>query len=353
MLSNKMEAVHYGNYEIDLTPIIHKISEAKHRRILLQFPDGLRPLAWSIAKKFMELGLEVIVSADPCYGACDLGYGELEALNCDLIIHLGHSPPHKNYEGKALFIEARSKLPVGDALEDALKYLRGYDRIGVAATIQHIHNISEACAFLESNGKQPFVGKASNHAIYDGQILGCDLTTVLTIAHIVDAFIVISGGLFHGIGVRLATGKPVVVADPYLGKAKPIDEYAEKFVKLRMGAEKRFLEAKRVGIIIGLKHGQNRMDEAELLFKRLKDLGRDPVMICAREVTPENMDSFTELDALINTACPRIAIDGRRLFQKPILNSDEVKPILDLLDEAYEEEKVRDAPGADPRPSQP
>ncbi|MEM3793975.1 MAG: diphthamide biosynthesis enzyme Dph2 [Candidatus Bathyarchaeia archaeon] len=353
MLNNGVEVVHYGHYEVDLTPAIRQVSKANHRRILLQFPDGLRPLAWSVANKFMEHGVEVVVSADPCYGACDLAYGELETLNCDLIIHLGHVPPHRNYKGKALFIEVRCKLPVKDALEDSLKYLDKYRKIGVAASIQHIHNVSDACSFLERHGKQPLVGKASNHAVYDGQILGCDLTTALTIAHSVDAFIVISGGLFHGIGVQLATNKPVVVADPYLGKAKPIGEYAEKFVKLRRGAEKKFLEAKRVGIIIGLKHGQNKMGEARLLFRRLKNLGRNPVMICAREITPENMDSFTELDAFINTACPRIAIDGRNLFQKPILNSDEVKPILDLLDEAYEEEKIGDAPGAGSRPPQP
>ncbi|MEM2122885.1 MAG: diphthamide biosynthesis enzyme Dph2 [Candidatus Bathyarchaeia archaeon] len=341
-----METVHYSHYEIDLTPIIRRISKANHKRILLQFPDGLRPIAWKIANKFMEHGLGVIVSADPCYGPCDLAYMELETLNCDLIVHLGHTPPHGNYEGEALFIEAKSRLPIRDALEDSLKYLSNYHRIGVAASVQHIHKISDASRFLKEHGKEPFIGKASNHTLYDGQILGCNHTTALSIAQSVEAFIVISGGLFHGIGVQLATGKPVIVVDPYTGKAKPIDEHVEKALKLRRGAEKMFLEAQRIGIIVGLKSGQNRMEEAELLFKRLKDMGKAPVMICAREVTPENIDSFTELDAFVNTACPRIAIDGRRLFQKPILNYDEAEKILELLDEAYEEEKIRNPLGA-------
>jgi len=353
MIDDKMDILHYGHYEIDLTPIARRISEGKHKRILLQFPDGLRPVAWSIADKLMEHGLEVIVSADPCYGSCDIAYEEFKTLNCDLIVHLGHTPPHKGYDGNILFIEARSTLPIREALEDSLRYLGCYNKIGVLASIQHIHNISEASAFLREHGKEPLIGKASSHAIYDGQILGCDLTTALTIAHSVEAFIVISGGLFHGIGVQLATGKPAIVVDPYMGKAKPVGEHVNKILRLRRGAEKMFLEAKRIGIIIGLKHGQRRFGDAELLFKRLKKLGRNPVMICAREVTPENMDSFTELDALVNTACPRIAIDGRRLFQRPILNYDEAKAILDLLDEAYEEEKIRGSLGAHPSPSQP
>ena len=33
-------------------------------------------------------GIEVILSADPCYGACDL---PINNINCDLIVHVGHT----------------------------------------------------------------------------------------------------------------------------------------------------------------------------------------------------------------------------------------------------------------------
>lgn len=308
----------------------------------MQAPDGLRPIACRIASIIEKQGVEVIVSADPCYGACDLAYDELESLNCDVIVHLGHAPLYKGHTKKVIFIEARSRLQVKEALEDSLKYLRNYHRIGVAASIQHIHTIPEASEFLKRHGKTPYIGKASSRAIYNGQILGCDLTTVSHISHLVEAFIVISGGLFHGIGVQLATERPAIVVDPYMGRAKTVEEHVERILKLRKGAERRFLEAKRIGILIGLKSGQRKVREAEFFFKRLRKLGRDPVMICVREITPENIDSFTDLDAFVNTACPRIVLDGRSLFQKPILNYDEATSILDLLDEAYEEKEVRD-----------
>lgn len=348
-----IEANHYGHYEIDLKRIIHQALRENYKRLILQVPDGLRPITWRIVNTLEEHGLEVIVSADPCYGACDLAYDELKALNCDAIIHLGHTPLHKSHTKDVIFIEARSTLPIKDALEDSLKYLENYRKIGVAASIQHVHTISEASEFLKEHGKTPYIGKASNRVRYDGQILGCDFTTVSSISHLVEAFLVVSGGLFHGIGVQLATGKPTVIVDPYMGKARVIDKYVEKILKLRKGAERRFLEAKRIGVLVGLKHGQRKIREANLIFKRLKSLGRDPITICAREITPENIDSFTDVDAFVNTACPRIALDGRNLFQKPILNYDEAISILDLLDGENEEKEIRDPLRASPRPSKP
>ncbi len=86
-----------------------------------------------------------------------------------------------------------------------------------------------------------------------------------------------------------------------------------------------------------------RIEETEKLYRRLKLLGKDPVIMCAREIKSENIDNYIEFDAFINTACPRIAIDGRRSFRKPILNYNEANSLLVLMEEEIEEKKLRDA----------
>jgi 2-(3-amino-3-carboxypropyl)histidine synthase len=47
-----------------------------------------------------------------------------------------------------------------------------------------------------------------------------------------------------------------------------------------------------------------------------------------REITPDNIAPLYMLDALIDTACPRIAIDDASKFRRPILTLDEAEVML-------------------------
>jgi 2-(3-amino-3-carboxypropyl)histidine synthase len=127
------------------------------------------------------------------------------------------------------------------------------------------------------------------------------------------------------------------VVDPFLGKAINVNKIAKKFIQLKKSAERRFFEARRIGIILGLKSHQLKMNYVKNLYSRLMKIGKDPVILCAREITPDNLNDFLEFQAFINTACPRIAIDNRHLFHKPILNYDEVLFILKIMEENFEE----------------
>ncbi|MEM3572044.1 MAG: diphthamide synthesis protein, partial [Candidatus Bathyarchaeia archaeon] len=60
-------------YDFEEEKIIKIIKEKSPKKVLLQFPDGLRGHALRIATKIEELtNTQVVISADPCYGACDL-----------------------------------------------------------------------------------------------------------------------------------------------------------------------------------------------------------------------------------------------------------------------------------------
>jgi 2-(3-amino-3-carboxypropyl)histidine synthase len=80
-------------YEIDLDKILKEIKKQKSKRVLLQFPDGLKPYAIKIENelKTKAKNIEFFLWMDTCFGACDLPI-ETEKLGIDLIVQFGHSP---------------------------------------------------------------------------------------------------------------------------------------------------------------------------------------------------------------------------------------------------------------------
>ncbi|MBM3247102.1 hypothetical protein FJZ17_00995 [Candidatus Pacearchaeota archaeon] len=86
-------------YELELPRVVSEIKKAKAKKILLQFPDGIKPYATQIQEKIKnelskkELGKnspEILIYLDTCFGACDLPL-ETSSLGVDLIIQFGHS----------------------------------------------------------------------------------------------------------------------------------------------------------------------------------------------------------------------------------------------------------------------
>ena len=51
-----------------------------------------------------------------------------------------------------------------------------------------------------------------------GQVLGCNFSAIKNLD--ADAFLYVGSGNFHALGIKLFTDKPVIVADPYLGRSK-------------------------------------------------------------------------------------------------------------------------------------
>jgi 2-(3-amino-3-carboxypropyl)histidine synthase len=269
-----------------------------------------------------------ILSADPCYGACDLALDETKHLNVDLMVHYGHSAFQSKTEATVVHVEARSCLDVNSAVKKALPLIKNLRRIGLATTAQHVHRLSDAKRILTESGRQAFLGRASGRVKHDGQVLGCDFSTAKAVADEVDGFLFIGGGDFHPLGLALTTGKPVVTADPYLNKARRVDSLLRRALKQRWAAICKAREAATIGVIVGLKSGQLNLEKAFEIKREIEKHGKKAVILCMREITPDNIAPLYMLDALIDTACPRIAIDDASKFRQPILTLDEAEVML-------------------------
>jgi len=78
-------------YELELEKIVRTIKKEKARKVLLQFPDGLKPYSGVIVKEIEKrTKAECLVWMGSCYGACDVPI-QTEKLGVDLIVQFGHS----------------------------------------------------------------------------------------------------------------------------------------------------------------------------------------------------------------------------------------------------------------------
>jgi 2-(3-amino-3-carboxypropyl)histidine synthase len=290
--------------------------------VLLQMPEGLKPEAPRIAKLVEKAGALPIISADPCYGACDLATSEAELLGADLIVHFGHAKLLKHEKVPTLYLESRATLPVDAAVVSAMPLLVTYNKIGLATSVQHVQILDSVRELLVRAGKTVEIGDTRRLA-YPGQVIGCDFSNVKSIAKDVDAFLFIGGGKFHALGVALATSKPTIIADPYGGVAYSVTEEVQKILKQRYSSIEETNRAKTIGVLISLKPGQKHMEDALKIKAASEKLGKPAFLFALHEIKPEVLAEFPSVDAYVNTACPRISLDDASKFKKPVLTVQE------------------------------
>ncbi|HET8689642.1 MAG TPA: diphthamide synthesis protein, partial [Methanosarcina sp.] len=180
----------------DLRPdyIISVIKKLGAKTVGFQFPEGLKRKGPELAKKVEEAtDAEVIISGDPCFGACDLDRTLLEQV--DILFHFGHAElEDTKLSEKVYFIETRSAVDIRPAVEKAVSELKG-EVIGLITTVQHVHMLPEACAVLKANGKTCVIGHGDSRIAYPGQVLGCNFSAARD--EVCDEYLYIGSGDFH------------------------------------------------------------------------------------------------------------------------------------------------------------
>lgn len=277
-----------------------------------------------IVQELEKAGNEVLISCEPCYGACDLRDIEAKRLGCDKIIHYGHSK-FVDSDIPVEYVEIKSGEKIAIP-ENEIKKLTGFQKVGLVSTLQFVDSLPQIKEQLEKIGKEVLIGSSSNKNFYDGQILGCNTGAAKAVENRVDCFLFIGSGRFHPIGVALASKKPVLVFDTEKNRIEKVE--TEKFLKQRLATIEMARDAKTFGILVSTKPGQTNLKAAEELKERIEKSGRAVYILVMDEIKPEKIEYINNIDAYINTACPRIGIEDRTLFKKPILNLDEMEEVL-------------------------
>jgi len=293
---------------IDTSELIERVRQPGAKKVALQFPEGLKREAPGLASRLKEAGFEVVVSGDPCYGACDLAIGLLNKV--DLLIHFGHSPVdgtlHVLYEPVGMNFD----IPL---LDLAIPFLHS-KKIGIVTTIQHVALVPAICAYLEKKGISCCVAGGGPRAPENGQVLGCSYGAARDCG--CTEILYVGTGMFHPMGVQLAMGARVIAFDPFSRVAEVVS--TERFLRRRFALIEKAKNARNYGIILSLKSGQERWS----LAKRLSHLHEHAIIVAMQEVHPDELLNLG-FSCYINTACPRLAYDDQERFPVPVLSPGE------------------------------
>ncbi len=174
----------------------------------------------------------------------------------------------------------------------------------------------EMKAFLEDRGYEVHSRRGDERLTNEGQVLGCNYASADVPA---DQILYVGGGKFHPLGLAMEhPDKHVVIADPVNNVVTVAD--TDKFLKQRYGAVHRAMDAEKWGVIFCTKIGQGRWDMAQ----EIVDDNDNAYLITMDEVTPDRLRNF-DMDAFVNTGCPRITTDDGPQFHKPMLTPGEYR----------------------------
>jgi 2-(3-amino-3-carboxypropyl)histidine synthase len=312
-------------YDLEEDRLVAEITGRGARRLLIQLPDGLKNEGPRLASLVREkTGAEVFVSATPAWGACDLSIDAATRLKADLLVHYGHNEFLRDSSNgvPVVYIPAKSRHETLPVVEKALPLLHG-TRVVVATVVQHLHALPEIAKLLEEKGFTVQVPGRGPWAHETGQVLGCDYFGLKKIEPQVDSFLIV-GSYFHALGAALSVEKPTIHADPYDGTVRNLDQDRSRIIRQRFAMVEKARQADRFGIIVSTKPGQSNPSIALNIQRRIEENGKKAVILYADEIVPDKLLDFTDVQAFVDTACPRLALDDPERFAKPIVTRDEI-----------------------------
>jgi 2-(3-amino-3-carboxypropyl)histidine synthase len=275
----------------------------KGKKVFVQMPEGLKYSSIKILNELKKINASPFLCAEPCFGACDIRDKDAKLLNCDIILHFGHTKFYKNFETEIPVIY----IPLGIEIKIKKEILNSIteNKVGIVSNIQHLNSLENVKKSLEEIGKEVVIG---------GYILGCYFENAKKIEKNVDCILFIGSGSFHVKELKRFIKRPVYHYDPEKNEIIRIEEEKKKEIKKIMKIEK-LKDAKKVGILISTKPGQyyKDLEKVEEILKRMK---KEVYKIVADRITDEKLIGI-DVDIFLNTACPRIEED---YFKKPIIN---------------------------------
>jgi 2-(3-amino-3-carboxypropyl)histidine synthase len=158
-----------------------------------------------------------------------------------------------------------------------------------------------------------------------GDILGCTAPR-MPADHII---IYLGDGRFHLEAAMIAN--PLLQAYKYDPYEKKITQEFYGHREMRANRKKAIDQcrpARKFGLILGTLGHQGSNKVMEHLEKRIKYHKSDAATILLSEIFPSKLELFSDVDAFVQIACPRLSIDWSTAFCKPLLTPYELSVAL-------------------------
>jgi 2-(3-amino-3-carboxypropyl)histidine synthase len=312
--------------ETNLKPVLKKARELKAKRLLLQFPEGLKTKAKEFAEEFEKNGFETVLLMDPCFGACDINLNLIKQFGADLIIHFGHRKIFGSqkiiYVPFEYFVEAQKIRKLVQKLSEknagSVKHKKSFL---LCATANYLNWLPALRKEIEKNNFTAKILKGSERVSEKGMVLGCNYSALRGKA---DAVVFLGDGLFHPLGASYATSVPVYALNPKTLEVKTFEKEKELYYKKRIFAISNAKEARTFGLIVSTKMGQFQLKRALKAKKMIESKGKTAILFAMNHVQEEQLLGIN-IDCFVNFACPRIVADDAQNWKKNIINPNELE----------------------------
>ncbi len=311
---------------IDEERIFEEISRRKPASVSLNGPEGMLPQVQRTATRITsKFGIPAFVIADTTWGSCDLNANGARTLGAGIHFNIGHTASMDTIDG-VVMVDAFDDVPFDSVAAKCARMVRG--RVALVTDSQHLNRLDGVRETLEKAGVEVIVGEGKGQ-LNDGQVFGCEFYPATALRDEVNSYVFLGQSNFHAAGIAMSTGKPTYVLDPYFNEVREVSEFAAKLKRKATLAIYKAAEAKRFGVIIGLKEGQL-SKVTGLRFKReLESLGKEVELFALTDITNDRLRNLRGIDAFIQVACPRISTDNR--FDMPVLSTPQANALLRVL----------------------
>jgi 2-(3-amino-3-carboxypropyl)histidine synthase len=316
--------------QIDENSIFDIIRSKRPLSVALNGPEPLLPKIQKVSENIeREFNITSYIIGERSWGSCDLNTQAADLLGADILFNIGHTISLENFGEKVFMINAFDTICFDTIATKCASELKGrYKTISLVTDSQHLHQINVVKRIFEENGYKVELGKGRGQ-LNDAQVFGCEFHPVHKIKDNIEAFIFLGQSRFHSIGIALSTEKPTFMLDPYFEEFTQINEEAEIIKKRAILAIYKALDARTIGIIIGLKEGQFAKIKALEFKKELNKLGMNIQLLALSEISNEKLENFRGIDAFVQVACPRLGTDN--FFSKPVLSVPQAIALIKLL----------------------
>ncbi|MBI2529989.1 MAG: diphthamide biosynthesis enzyme Dph2 [Candidatus Diapherotrites archaeon] len=305
-----------------------KALKQKPKLIAVQVPEGLKTRALEIAEQIEKAsGAEAVIFSDPCFGACDLADARARQLGADLLVHFGHTKMLIS-ELPVIYAPLSYEFDENELANKIIAKLNelSYKKIALCATAQYAEKLNGIKKILGKKGIRAEIGVGGKRVALAGQVLGCNYSAVNSAIKDADAIVFVGDGLFHPLGISFSISKPVLIANPLAERVEELRQQRSMFLRKRYAAVALAKDAKIFGIIASTKRGQLNMRRALEIKGEIEKEGKKAYLIAGDLVKMEYLLGM-QLDALVCTACPRIALDDSILFKIPIITPNELEVV--------------------------
>lgn len=191
---------------------------------------------------------------------------------------------------KVLFVDAKASFDITELKKNIIsKFKKG--KFGLVTNVQFLPQLEEIKSILPNS-------------VVAGQVVGCNILNTIKIKEKINAFIYIGSAYFYPIEIAAKTKMPVYVANPLTNKISLVSQKeVEEYEKKKKGKILKFLSAKKIGILVSTKPGQENMELALLIKEKLN---KESVIGISNTLNPDNLEDFSNVEYWINTACSRI-----------------------------------------------